>query len=133
MSKARQRLTVAAPTRQRIPHGALGVEAGIGISGPDLANVVAETTPPVNAPNAEARRAKPGRRPKDIESKAKGVTVTLFQREYEGLDRLVGLVHEHYGLPSNMLPRSQIARLAILRLMELSPEEIWEELKRLKP
>lgn len=123
-----QRLSIAAPTRQRIPHGAISADVSrsgaAGIATVDVEN--RETSP-------DTRRAKPGRPPKNADEKARQVSVTLFPRELEGLDGLVEAVHGHYNLPPNMIVRSQVARLAVLRLMELTPEEIWDELKRLKP
>ena len=123
-----QRLSIAAPTRQRIPHGAISADASRGEAA-SVATVDVESREASQAP----RRAKPGRPPKNADEKARQVSVTLFPRELEGLDGLVEAVHAYYNLPPNMIVRSQVARLAVLRLMELTPEEIWDELKRLKP
>jgi hypothetical protein len=119
------RLSIAAPTRHRIPHGAISADAGIS----DSQNVPSSDEEVVRGP----QRGKPGRPPKKANEKARQVSVTLFPRESEGLDKLVEAVHAHCGLPTGMIVRSQIARLAVLRLMELSPGQVLDELKRLKP
>jgi len=68
-----------------------------------------------------------GRPPKLPETKAKGVTVTLWPHEYDSLERLLTRVNQ--GLPA-AVSRSDLARLAFALLFRLDPLDIRQELAK---
>ncbi len=65
----------------------------------------------------------------DRKDRAREITVTFTAQEHEKLNRLINALREHQILTAHALTASNIARLALLRLTKLTPEQIGKELR----